>query len=302
MFADLVDSTRLAARLDPEDLKDTIGRFQRAVADEIRRFEGHVAKPLGDGLLIYFGWPPPTRMTQCAPLDPRSQSWPPSVSLPRQTEPRSQFVSASLRVKWSSEISSAQASTKRARWSASAPTLLPVEAGAVAALYRDVSGFPEPDRSALQADLREYTRYEMDEAWVLHRQGIISPVGMQKLWLFQDKLQTFEPKNLGQQALYFETLRAFNDLIQKRSLRLDSITSHLPRPLWRFVIVGAVLSFAVSWFFQPKDLAMHLWMTAFFAVLLGLEIHLLFLMDNPYRGSLGVTPEAFRVVYDMLMR
>ncbi len=183
-----------------------------------------------------------------------------------------------------------------------ARTTVALEAGAVAALYRDVSGFPEPDRSALQAGLREYTRHEIYEAWPLHRQGIISPVGMQKLWVFQDKLQTFEPKTLGQQALYFETLRAFNDLVQKRSLRLDSITSHLPRPLWRFVIVGAVLSFAVSWFFQPKDLAMHLWMTAFFAVLLGLEIHLLFLMDNPYRGSLGVTPEAFRVVYDMLMR
>jgi class 3 adenylate cyclase len=57
MFADLVDSTGLAARLDPEDLKDVIAKFQRAVADEVRRFGGHVAKPLGDGLLIYFGWP-----------------------------------------------------------------------------------------------------------------------------------------------------------------------------------------------------------------------------------------------------
>ena len=57
MFADLVDSTGLAARLDPEDLKDVIAKFQRAVAEQVRRFGGHVAKPLGDGLLIYFGWP-----------------------------------------------------------------------------------------------------------------------------------------------------------------------------------------------------------------------------------------------------
>jgi len=183
-----------------------------------------------------------------------------------------------------------------------ARTAVALEAGAVAALYRDISGYPEPQRSALQADLREYTRYEIDVAWVLHRRGIISPGGMQRLWPLQDKLQTFEPKTEGQKALHLEALRAYNDLIEKRSLRLDSITSHLPRPLWRFVIVGAVLSFAVSWFFQPKDLAMHLWMTAFFAVLLGLEIHLLFLMDNPYRGSIGVSPQAFQVVYDMLMR
>ena len=183
----------------------------------------------------------------------------------------------------------------------SARTAVALEAGAVAALYRDVSGYPEPQRSALQADLREYTRYEIDEAWALHRKGIISHGGMDRLWRFQDKLQAFAPQTAGQTALQSQTLRAYDDLVEKRSLRLDSITSHLPAPLWRFVVVGAVLSFAVSWFLQPKSFSMHLWMTAFFAVLLGLEIHLLFLMDNPYRGSLGVTPDAFRVVYDMLM-
>ena len=51
------NSTKLAARLDPEDLKEVITRFQRAVSSEVRRFGGYVAKPLGDGLLIYFGWP-----------------------------------------------------------------------------------------------------------------------------------------------------------------------------------------------------------------------------------------------------
>ena len=58
----------------------------------------------------------------------------------------------------------------------------------------------------------------------------------------------------------------------------------------------------MSWFFQVKSFNMHLWMTAFFAALLGLEIHLLLIMSNPYRGSIGASPEAFQVVYDMLMR
>jgi class 3 adenylate cyclase/tetratricopeptide (TPR) repeat protein len=57
MFADLVNSTKLAVLLDPEDMKDLIARYQQAVSDQITRFGGYVAKPLGDGLLIYFGWP-----------------------------------------------------------------------------------------------------------------------------------------------------------------------------------------------------------------------------------------------------
>jgi hypothetical protein len=183
-----------------------------------------------------------------------------------------------------------------------AVTTVALEAGSLAALYRDVSGYPEPTRSALQADLREYTRYEIDVAWAEHRKGIVTEGGMRRLWSFQDHLQRFQPKDLGQQALYFETLRAYDDLIQKRSLFIDSITARLPRPLWDFVFLGAVLSFVVSWFFQLKSFSMHVWMTAFFAAVLGMEIHLLIIMNHPYRGSLGVSPEAFRVVYDMLMR
>lgn len=57
MFTDLVGSTQLSAALDPEELRDVIAQYQKHVSDEVARFGGYVAKPLGDGLLIYFGWP-----------------------------------------------------------------------------------------------------------------------------------------------------------------------------------------------------------------------------------------------------
>ena len=57
LFVDLVGSTQLARQLDPEDMGEVIGRYQRAVAQEILRLEGHVAKFMGDGVLAYFGWP-----------------------------------------------------------------------------------------------------------------------------------------------------------------------------------------------------------------------------------------------------
>jgi class 3 adenylate cyclase len=57
LFCDLVGSTALAARLDPEDLRDIMGAYQRCAAAVVERFEGHVAKYLGDGVLAYFGWP-----------------------------------------------------------------------------------------------------------------------------------------------------------------------------------------------------------------------------------------------------
>ncbi|TSA04664.1 MAG: adenylate/guanylate cyclase domain-containing protein, partial [Nitrospiraceae bacterium] len=57
MFCDLVDSTALSRRLDPEDLQDVIRRFLDACSQTIGRFNGYIAKYMGDGMLVYFGYP-----------------------------------------------------------------------------------------------------------------------------------------------------------------------------------------------------------------------------------------------------
>ncbi len=57
LFCDLVDSTALSSQLDPEDLREVVRAYQAACAKVIDRFEGHIAQYLGDGLLVYFGYP-----------------------------------------------------------------------------------------------------------------------------------------------------------------------------------------------------------------------------------------------------
>ncbi|CAB1072083.1 Proteins incorrectly called adenylate cyclase [Olavius algarvensis Delta 1 endosymbiont] len=57
MFCDLADSTKLSQQLDPEDLREVVRAYQATAADVIHQYEGHIAQYLGDGLLIYFGWP-----------------------------------------------------------------------------------------------------------------------------------------------------------------------------------------------------------------------------------------------------
>jgi class 3 adenylate cyclase len=57
MFSDLVGSTALSARMDAEDLREVISAYQRCVADTVRRSGGFVARYMGDGVLIYFGYP-----------------------------------------------------------------------------------------------------------------------------------------------------------------------------------------------------------------------------------------------------
>jgi class 3 adenylate cyclase/predicted ATPase len=57
LFCDLVGSTALSARLDPEDMSAVMRAYQESCAEVVRRWEGHVAKYMGDGVLAYFGWP-----------------------------------------------------------------------------------------------------------------------------------------------------------------------------------------------------------------------------------------------------
>src|SRR4029077_9573491 len=57
MFSDLVGSTALSARMDPEDLREVISSYQKCVARTVQRFGGFVAKYMGDGVLVYFGYP-----------------------------------------------------------------------------------------------------------------------------------------------------------------------------------------------------------------------------------------------------
>src|SRR5215471_17324077 len=57
MFSDLVGSTALSARMDLEDLREVISAYQKSVAETVQRFGGFVAKYMGDGVLVYFGYP-----------------------------------------------------------------------------------------------------------------------------------------------------------------------------------------------------------------------------------------------------
>ena len=176
------------------------------------------------------------------------------------------------------------------------------EASALAALYRNVSNFPDPQGAELQADLREYARQVIDVAWPLQRRGIVPQNAVDRLEAFQTHLASFEPVTEGQKTLLAVTYREFDRILELRRMRLQSVVTGLPSPLWSVVLIGALLNIAVTWFFDMRSQSMHFWMTVMFSGLLALLIFLLAAMDNPFRGEISVSPEAFELVYERLMK
>jgi class 3 adenylate cyclase len=100
MFCDLVGSTALSARLDPEDLRGIIGEYQRCCAVLVERNGGFVAKYMGDGVLAYFGYPRPMRMMPNARFEPGLPSSRRCRSSPPRPARRCRCVSGSRLGSW----------------------------------------------------------------------------------------------------------------------------------------------------------------------------------------------------------
>ena len=176
-----------------------------------------------------------------------------------------------------------------------------LEATSLAALYRDVSSYPEPSRRELQDLLREYTRYVIEEAWPLQRKGIIPAGGIDRITAFQARLTSFEPQTKGQEALHAEALHQYNKLLELRRMRLYSVETGIPAFIWYTVVVGALINMLLVWMFDI-GFAAHLVLGGLIAFFTATMFCLIAIMDHPYRGQINVSPEVFQLIYDGLMK
>ena len=182
-----------------------------------------------------------------------------------------------------------------------ADTTVVKESSALANLYRDVSSYPDPNRSELQNLLREYTRYVIDEAWPLQRKGIIPAAGSDRITAIQLKLMAFEPQTKGQEAVHAEALRQFDALGDARRMRLHNVQSGIPPIMWYTIAAGSVVSLILIWMLDLR-LVPSLLLGGLTAFVMATMICLIALMDNPFRGELSVSSQAFELVYDRLMK
>lgn len=174
------------------------------------------------------------------------------------------------------------------------------EAVALGALYRDVSGFPEPYRSQLQQDIRDYTEFVIEKAWPAQRNGIILDMTTERMSQIQDHLYNYEPATPGKEAIYAETLRQFNDLIVLRRRRIDAIDGGLPTSMWAIVLIGAVLTITVTYLLKIQQ-PVHSVLTAFMALFIGLVIFVVAGLDNPLSGPLAIGSDSYQLILDRLI-
>src|SRR5215831_14199658 len=102
------------------------------------------------------------------------------------------------------------------------------EASSLSALYRNLSAYPEPNRTELQNVLTDHTRYLIKDAWPQQRKGIIPVEEPDRVAVLQTRLAVFEPQSKAQELLHENTLRQFNSFYERRRARIYSLTSGIP--------------------------------------------------------------------------
>ena len=170
------------------------------------------------------------------------------------------------------------------------------EAAALSALYEDVSRYPEPYGQNLRWLLRDYTRYVIKYAWPLQQRGIVPEEGTIRAEAFHDRLLDFQPRTPAQEILHAEAMRQLNHFLECRRMRLFSVKSALPASMWYVMILGAVLTIVMCWLFDMKFIT-HLVLGGILSAYLGTMMFLIIDMNQPFRGDVSITAEAFETLY-----
>jgi len=187
--------------------------------------------------------------------------------------------------------------------SSSASELVSREAVAIGTLYRDVSGYPSPMRDELRAKLREYTVFVIDEAWPAQKKGQGQSIdsGTKILDDFQHKLHAFEPANLSQSTLHSETLRAYNNLIEYRRLRVDAVSGGLSNVMWAVIWVGAAISIGIAYFFNIPDIKLHARLVALMGGFLAMVLFMIIINDRPFYGQVSISSDPYKLILERLI-
>ena len=176
------------------------------------------------------------------------------------------------------------------------------EAATLSALYRDVSSYPSPYGNELANKLKTYTRYIIDEAWPLQEKGIIPAGGVDLINTFQKTLYGFEPVTEGQKILHQAALHSYNDYLLLRRIRLQNVRKGVSVMIWWVVFFGGLVNLILSWLFVVKNRSLHVLMNGLLGALIGALIFLVIVLDRPFSGWFKVSPEAFEISYQQLMK
>ena len=166
------------------------------------------------------------------------------------------------------------------------------EANACADLFHLADSFPNKQRLELQETLYTYVTIILEQEWNTPKGSTkeSSTVPVRHMWKI---LNTYEPTSNHEQQSYQEALSELKELSDSRRFRIVEGNGSVSPILWIVLITGGVLTTLFTYFFGVESLRSHVIMTSMLTICLSLNVLLVVLYSNPYKGDLKVRPQGF---------
>ena len=174
------------------------------------------------------------------------------------------------------------------------------EATSLGSLYAQLNVYPEPFRSDVKWQLRDYTLFTIYKEWPAHRKGEILDGGYSRAEAIRRNLATFEPQTTGERIVHTEVISSFHDFADSRQRRLAGVVTAIPLVLGQAVLVGAGISILLMTILRIRILQ-HIVLGSITALFLGVILFVITTLDRPLRGEAALPPEPFETLWTRAM-
>jgi len=174
------------------------------------------------------------------------------------------------------------------------------EANFLADLYRDSIAFAPQFRAELRAGLNAYIDSVVNEEWPLLSKGRNSPRAQRLSDGLYGLFASYAPRSETERIFLAESVRKLNEAGELRRIRLLDSRTGIEPAFWIVLMTGGIITIVFTFFFGTENYTAQSIMTALLAVMISMILYTIMLFDYPYTGSVNISPDAFRIVWENL--
>ncbi len=176
------------------------------------------------------------------------------------------------------------------------------EAAAIAVLYQDLGGYPQPLQNQARRALVAYTQYVINVEWPQHQKGVLPTDTLRIIEQAQRSIVSFEPTTEGQKIIQAQVLHSYNQLLKAHWRRMQAVRdTALPTELWVVVILLGAIAISSCFLLRVDSFVMHGTVTVLVAAPIALVLYFIAVSDHPFQGGINVSSAPYREVLDKML-
>lgn len=174
------------------------------------------------------------------------------------------------------------------------------EGSAAMALYRDIKFYPDTTESKqLMTVYLDFVYNVVDEEFPnmeLMKQSRKTPESFNRVFY---KMEHLNPKNPFQVQLVAEMFNHLNELASYRGLRVSSMETEIPAPMWLPIILGAIILIICAMLLDIEHIRMHVILNALLGLFICMFLFIIILLDHPFAGKFGLKPQSYKEIFTL---